>query len=31
MITWLRAKKDDIIVMTIIVGVLALLLFGGCC
>lgn len=28
---WLGAKKDDIIVMTIFVGWIALLLIGGCC
>lgn len=31
MIAWLSKKKDDIVVMTIIAGVLALLLIGGCC
>lgn len=31
MIAWLSAKKDDIIVMTIFLGVLALLLIAGCC
>lgn len=31
MIAWLSSKKDDIVVITIIVGVLALLLFSGCC
>ncbi len=31
MIAWLSKKKDDIVVMTIIAGVFALLLIGGCC